>query len=128
MQVTDQKGFSVDADEIEYVIHDITHVSFNVLGGIPYALSEIQIDGATPSNMDDFEDKFGALFPDTDNGTGGSVLFGTIGLETAATFSAINASTDKRLIIVTADETNNGDKSLYLHDGTTKIFLQTIAP
>lgn len=50
-----------------------------------------------------------------------------IGYEIAATFAAISASTKKRLIEVTADEENNGDMSLYRHNGTTLKFLQTIA-
>jgi hypothetical protein len=48
-------------------------------------------------------------------------------LETAATYSAISLSTDKRFVLVTADETNNGDMSLYLYTGTALKFLQTIA-
>jgi hypothetical protein len=48
-------------------------------------------------------------------------------IEIADTFADISGS-GQRFVIVTADETNNGDKSLYLYDGTTLLFLQTIAP
>jgi len=48
---------------------------------------------------------------------------GGIGFESAATFSAISTSTAKRLVVVDADETNNNDSILYLHNGTTLKFL-----
>jgi len=46
--------------------------------------------------------------------------------EVVNTFALISGSTHRRLIYVTADETNNGDTSLYFHNGTTLKFLQTI--
>jgi hypothetical protein len=46
--------------------------------------------------------------------------------EFAETKETVNASTAKRLVVVTADESNNGDGSLYIHDGTSLIFLLTI--
>jgi hypothetical protein len=50
-----------------------------------------------------------------------------MGFELAATYSAITGSVAPRLIEVTADETNNGNNSLYLYNGITLKFLQTIA-
>ena len=53
---------------------------------------------------------------------------GGLGYEIAATFATISSSIMDRLIRVSVDETNDGDKSLYLY--TTGIgieFLQTIA-
>lgn len=47
-------------------------------------------------------------------------------IEISATHAAIAGGTRKRIVKVTADETNNGDSSLYLHDGSTLIFLLTI--
>lgn len=49
-------------------------------------------------------------------------------IEVAATFAAIIPSTTKRLVYVQADETNNGDISLYIYNGTALKFLQTVAP
>lgn len=48
-------------------------------------------------------------------------------VEIAATKAAVNVATHQRLVYVTADETNNGDTSLYLHTGSTLKFLQTVA-
>lgn len=48
-------------------------------------------------------------------------------IEIAATFALISAATNRRLIYVTADETNNGDTSLYLYTGTALKFLQTVS-
>lgn len=56
-----------------------------------------------------------------------ALLAGMTFIEVAATFAAIAVSTAKRLVYVTADETNNGDISLYIHNGTALKFLQTIA-
>lgn len=50
-----------------------------------------------------------------------------VAMEIAPTHAGISASTAKRLIYVTADELNNGDTSLYLHNGTLLKFLLTIA-
>ena len=47
-------------------------------------------------------------------------------IEVADSFDTISESTTKRFIYVTADETNNGDTSLYLHNGTDLKFLQTV--
>ena len=55
------------------------------------------------------------------------VSSGGMTLETAATFSAISSSTLQRFVFVTADETNNGNTSLYLYTGTTLKFLLTVA-
>ena len=52
---------------------------------------------------------------------------GGLFLELSATFAAIAGGPVQRLVVVAVDETNNSDKSLYLHDGTTLLFLQTIA-
>jgi hypothetical protein len=46
--------------------------------------------------------------------------------EIAATKSAVSSSTHKRIIVVEADESNNGDGSLYIHNGTALVFLLTI--
>ncbi len=51
---------------------------------------------------------------------------GGASIENAATFSAITGSSSARFVIVAADETNNGDSSLYIHNGSTLIFLFTI--
>lgn len=48
-------------------------------------------------------------------------------LEIAATFATISSSSNKRFIYVLADETNNGDISLYLYTGISLKFLQTVA-
>jgi hypothetical protein len=48
-------------------------------------------------------------------------------VEVAATKAAVNPGIKRRHVIVTADETNNGDTSLYIHNGTTLKFLQTIS-
>lgn len=65
-------------------------------------------------------------FATTEGGTTGNPTPPSTVIENAATYAAISNSIEKRLIKVTADETNNGNKSLYLHDGTTLYFLQTI--
>jgi hypothetical protein len=52
---------------------------------------------------------------------------GGLGFEIAATYSAITGSVAPRLIEVTDDETNNGNNSLYLYNGISIKFLQTIA-
>lgn len=48
------------------------------------------------------------------------------GFQGAATFSAIGSSTEPRIIRVAVDENNNGDKSIYLHNGTSLELLLTI--
>lgn len=48
-------------------------------------------------------------------------------LEISSTYAAISTSTVKRQVYVLVDETNNGDKSLYLYTGSTLKFLQTVA-
>lgn len=48
-------------------------------------------------------------------------------IEVAATRAAVLPSTTKRLVYVQADETNNGDISLYIYNGTALKFLQTVA-
>lgn len=48
---------------------------------------------------------------------------GSFTLEVAATYASISASTATRLVLVSADETNNGDKILYLYDGTALQLL-----
>jgi hypothetical protein len=47
--------------------------------------------------------------------------------EVVNTFAGISASTHRRLVYVIADENNNGDTSLYFHNGTALKFLQTVA-
>ncbi len=49
-----------------------------------------------------------------DDRLSGNVMF----MEIAATYAAIDPGTRKRLIYVLADETNNDDISLYVHNGT----------
>lgn len=46
-------------------------------------------------------------------------------LETAATFSAITAATNVRIIFVQADETNAGDPTLYFHTGFGLLWIAT---
>lgn len=41
----------------------------------------------------------------------------------SATYAAIGSSTRKRLVFVTADETNNNDKTLYYHNGSTLTLI-----
>lgn len=48
-------------------------------------------------------------------------------VEIANSYATISSDTYKRLIYVAADENNNGNISLYLHNGTIIKFLQTIA-
>lgn len=48
------------------------------------------------------------------------------GIEIYAHKSDISNSVARRFIIVTTDETNNNDTSLYLHNGTALKFLLTI--
>jgi hypothetical protein len=57
------------------------------------------------------------------DGTGGSANF----IEVSDTYAGISVSTDKRIIYVEVDETNNDNISLYIHTGTVLKFLQTIA-
>jgi hypothetical protein len=69
-----------------------------------------------------------SVFPVTLGGTtykaSGAVI--NAGFEIAASYGAISNAKNKRIIYVTADENNNGDTSLYIHDGTSLIFLLTI--
>lgn len=47
-------------------------------------------------------------------------------IEVSATKAAIAGGATKRFVIVNADEDNNGDGSLYVHDGASLRFLLTI--
>lgn len=89
-----------------------------------------------------------ASFPKTNSGSGGSGLpnqagnagkylttngsassWATVagGIELSATKAAVSSSVVVRFVRVAVDETNNGDKSLYLHNGSTLEFLLTIS-
>lgn len=46
-------------------------------------------------------------------------------LETSATFSAITAATNVRIIFVQADETNEGNPSLYFYTGVGLLWIAT---
>ena len=60
--------------------------------------------------------------------TGGGGSGSGMGYETVSTYANISASTADRWIRVAADETNNGNKSLYLYtSGIGLEFIQTIA-
>lgn len=48
-------------------------------------------------------------------------------LEIAATYATVSNSTQKRLVYISNDETNNNDTSIYLHTGSELKFLQTVA-
>lgn len=50
----------------------------------------------------------------------------TPAVETAATFAAISASTSPRTVIVIADETNGGERTVYFHDGSALNWLPTV--
>jgi hypothetical protein len=63
----------------------------------------------------------------TASGTGGGGGSTALNIETVATYADITSSTEKRFIIVTSDETNGGDRSLYMYTGTQLQFLQTLA-
>jgi len=89
--------------------------------------NELSVDGDIPTNATEFEALWALVFPDANSGNGGTGNFAGLGFEPVDTFADISEETTERLIRVDADETNNGDKSLYLHDGTTILFLQTIA-
>ena len=87
-------------------------------------LSDLTLGGSTPTDQENLRELWATVFSEP----GGSGLpTEGLPLEIAATFAAIDGASDARFIIVTNDETNNNDKSLYLHDGSTKLFLQTIA-
>lgn len=47
-------------------------------------------------------------------------------METAATFAEISPSTAPRTVIVIADETNGGERTVYFHDGVTLNWLPTV--
>lgn len=47
-------------------------------------------------------------------------------IEIQNTYAGISTDTYKRLILVLTDETNNNDKSLYVHTGTGITFLLTL--
>lgn len=49
----------------------------------------------------------------------------SIPLERAATFASITNTTTARLVSVAADETNNGDWTLYFHNGSTLNWIPT---
>lgn len=51
---------------------------------------------------------------------------GTPAVETAATFAAISPSTAPRIVIVIADETNGGERTVYFYDGSTFNWLPTV--
>ena len=46
-------------------------------------------------------------------------------IEIAPTYAGITG-TGKRLVLVTVDENNNSDSSLYIHDGTSLKFILTL--
>ncbi len=48
-------------------------------------------------------------------------------IEIADNYAGISKLTNRRLIYVVSDETNNGDISLYIHTGVKIVFLQTVA-
>lgn len=93
----------------------------------PIPLSDIRLNGSTPTTEEEFDEMIAEVFPNANTGSSGTGGMEVLLLEISATFAAIAGGSTQRLIKVTADETNNGDKSLYLHDGTTRLFLQTIA-
>ncbi|MHA4844426.1 hypothetical protein ACX0G7_09690 [Flavitalea antarctica] len=65
------------------------------------------------------------LFPRHGTGDGG----GNASIDTVATFAAIGNSTEKRSIIVLADETEYASpKVLYMHDGTTLHKIAILYP
>ena len=47
-------------------------------------------------------------------------------VETAATFAGISASTAPRTVIVIADETNAGERTVYFHDGVALNWIPTV--
>lgn len=48
-----------------------------------------------------------------------------IGVERVTTFADISISTEKRMIDVAEDETNDGEPTLYYHNGTTLNWIVT---
>jgi len=47
------------------------------------------------------------------------------GIEIASTFATISASTKKRIVLVTADETNGGVATIYFYTGTNLKWIVT---
>jgi hypothetical protein len=75
----DKKPFSVDPEEIEFEINGENTVAFNILGGVPIELSDIEIDGSTPTNMTDFKEKVSEVFNEPGQSGGSTGLFPTQG-------------------------------------------------
>lgn len=50
----------------------------------------------------------------------------TTAVETAATFATISASTSPRTVIVIADETNGGERTVYFHDGVSLNWIPAV--
>lgn len=63
----------------------------------------------------------------TTSGTTASWATPPGGIEVSANKAGVNTATTPRLVYVTADESNNGDTSLYIHNGSMLKFLQTVA-
>lgn len=71
----------------------------------------------------------GEVSVEYDDNSTSSYNLGSVGspaVETAATFAEISSSMSPRTVIVTADETNGGERTVYFHDGSALTWLPTV--
>ncbi|GEO08747.1 hypothetical protein [Segetibacter aerophilus] len=108
------KALSSTSIAIKGVVYDIGSTIFKIDNGSALTGNAVAIANALQ-----------AVFPSTNSGNGGSGA----SVQRAATKAAANALTRvaNSFVRVAADESNNGDKSMYLDDGTTLEFQYTIS-
>ena len=107
-------GNEIGTDKIGSIDYELVKVAFGEIGSITAASSTDPL----PVVDADANTKLNTIITLL-----GSLTF----IQVSATFAGIGASTTTRLVYVAADETNNGDKSLYIYiNGTGLMFLQTI--
>ncbi len=122
----DGRLFTADKDELDYKVVDGDSVQFTVGSGRAFLYSDILINEVEPADYSEFRQLFASLFPNTDSSSGGTGMT-SLFLEIVDTYADISLESNAtRLIKVNADETNNNDTSLYLHDGDEILFLLTI--
>ena len=89
-------------------------------------LIDVEVNESAASGRVLKKNNSGLWVDGADNNSGGGG--GGAATETVGTYADIDQSdTSVRFIYVEADETNNGDKSLYLHNGTDLKLVQTFS-
>lgn len=121
VEIDGQNPFSIDKQKPDFFILDATHISFTVGGGGSIPLSEIELDGTTPSDLDEFKSLWSTVFPNPE-GAGSTTLYsgnGTLAGNRVVTLDG--KSIDFKQGLITRFGIFAGNSSIKSPDGNTSL-------